>query len=575
MTDETRENLTSAGSLRLEAEQAVRDSERYRAFIANSSEGIWRLEFDPPIDTSLPAEVQVDLAYRNGRFAECNQVMARMYGLERAEDLIGKTLDFRLPSSDSAARAYLASIIHADYHVVDVESTERDVAGSLRHFANSMKGVVEDGHLRRMWGTQRDISDLKLAAATQAYLAAERERLLESERVARAEAERASRVKDDFVAMVSHELRTPLNAMLGWTQLMLRDPHDTNVLERGLRVIARNTRVQAQLISDLLDVSRIVSGKLRLEIQRVEPASIVADAIETVQQDADAKGIEIRSQVDAEIGPVAGDPARLQQVVCNLLSNAIKFTPHGGHVQVTLGSAESNVEITVTDDGAGIRSEVLPHVFDRFHQADWSITRRFGGLGLGLAIVKHLVELHGGTARAESAGEGRGATFTIVLPSSTGSKFEENAQPATMGSKDADEAVSLGTLRVLVVDDEADTRELLMRLLQNHGAVVVAASAAAEALSLVQRERPDIVISDIGLPEVDGYDLMQQIRQLDVSAGGGIPAIALTAYARSEDRTRALRAGYQAHLAKPVEPNELVATIASFAELIDAQRRSR
>jgi len=235
---------------------------------------------------------------------------------------------------------------------------------------------------------------------------------------------------------------------------------------------------------------------------------------------------------------------------------------------VTLRKTESSAEIAVADDGAGIRADVLPHVFDRFHQADRSITRRFGGLGLGLAIVKHLVELHGGSARAESEGEGRGARFTIVVPTAAGTRVDEAPSPVTLAPMEPRETVSLATLRLLVVDDEADTREFLKRLLEMHGADVVTASAAAEALALMERERPDILISDIGLPDVDGYDLVQRIRLLDVGAGGGIPAIALTAYARSEDRTRALRAGYQAHLAKPVDPSELLASIAALAKII-------
>jgi CheY-like chemotaxis protein/two-component sensor histidine kinase len=338
-----------------------------------------------------------------------------------------------------------------------------------------------------------------------------------------------------------------------------------------LDVVARNTRVLAQLISDLLDMSRIVAGKLRLDLQRVNLESVIADALETVRQDAELKGIDIELEVDTAVGSVAGDPTRLQQVVWNLLSNAVKFSRAAGRIRVTLRRAGLNAEIAVADDGAGIRPELLPQVFDRFQQADRSITRRFGGLGLGLSIVKSLVELHGGSVRAESAGEGRGSRFTIALPAGDPSRLHDGSAAIPPG--EMCDAISLAAARVLVVEDEPDTREFVKRLLETNGAVVVAAGTASEALSLFQSARPDILISDIGLPEVDGYDLMRQIRRHDVTDGGGIPAIALTAYARSEDRTRALRAGYQAHVAKPVEANELLATVASFAGIIDPRRK--
>jgi PAS domain S-box-containing protein len=420
----------------------------------------------------------------------------------------------------------------------------------------------------------RDVSERRHAEAERRSAAVERERLFEAERAARADAERASRAKDEFVAMLSHELRTPLNAMLGWTDLMLKSRTDPAVIGRGLDVIARNTRVQAQLISDLLDISRIVSGKLRLEIGNVDLASVIADAIETVQRDADDKKITIERELNAAVGPIAGDAARLQQIVWNLLSNAIKFTPEYGRVVVELHHAGPNARITVADSGVGIRADAVPLIFDRFQQADRSMTRRFGGLGLGLAIVKHLIELHGGTVTAASAGEGRGARFTIVLPSSL-APTTEAAAPEAVDQELQQPTVSLDGIRVLVVEDEPDTLDFLDRFLKTYGATVVTATSAPAALSLLPAARPDILISDIGLPEVDGYDLMQRIRQLGADAGGATPAIALTAYARTEDRTRAFRAGYQAHLAKPVEPTELAATIASFAELIEARRRGR
>jgi PAS domain S-box-containing protein len=421
----------------------------------------------------------------------------------------------------------------------------------------------------------RDVTERRRGEIDRRDAALERERLLEAERAARADAERASRVKDEFVAMVSHELRTPLNAILGWTQLMVQPGTGPEVIARAINVISRNTRLQAQLISDLLDISRIVSGKLRLDIEQVDLASVVNDAVDTVQRDADDKKIVIQRDLDRSAGPIAGDPARVQQMVWNLLSNAIKFTPEGGLISVRLRRAGADAEIIVTDNGVGIRPDFLPHLFDRFKQADQSITRRFGGLGLGLSIVKNLVELHGGSITAESGGLDHGATFTIALPSSAGARGVDRPPSQVAANDAAQPQDSLSGIRVLVVEDEPDTCEFLDRFLRGYGAVVVVARTAEEALSRLSGERVDIVVSDIGLPDVDGYDLMQRVRQLPASAGGAVPAIALTAYARTEDRTRAFRAGYQAHLAKPIESAELVATIASFAGLIEARRKSR
>ena len=347
-------------------------------------------------------------------------------------------------------------------------------------------------------------------------------------------------------------------------------------MARGIDVISRNTRLQAQLISDLLDISRIVSGKLRLDVEQVDLASVLSDAVDTVQRDADDKQIVITRDLDASVGTIAGDAARVQQIVWNLLSNAIKFTPEGGLISVRLRRAGADAEITVSDNGVGIRPDFLPYIFDRFKQADQSITRRVGGLGLGLSIVKNLVELHGGSIGVESDGTGCGTTFTIVLPSTAGARVFDRRSRSDVVSKEAPEpSDSLSGMRVLVVEDEPDTCEFLERFLGSYGAEVVLARSAAEALSRLSAEKVDIVVSDIGLPDVDGYDLMHRIRQLPTSAGGAVPAIALTAYARTEDRTRAFRAGYQAHLAKPIEPAELVATIASFAGLIEPRRKPR
>jgi PAS domain S-box-containing protein len=451
--------------------------------------------------------------------------------------------------------------------LISADGTERPIDDSGAPIRS------RDGRIVGVVLVFRDVSERRRADLERRDATLERDRLLEAERAARADAERASRVKDEFVAMVSHELRTPLNAILGWTQLMVKPGAPPDVIARGLDVIARNTRLQTQLIADLLDISRIVSGKLRLDIEQIDLARVVSDAIDTVQREADDKGIALTRRLDGKVGAIAGDAARIQQIIWNLLSNAIKFTPAGGQVVVRLRKAGTDAEITVTDTGAGIRPDFLPQIFDRFQQADQSITRRFGGLGLGLSIVKHLVELHGGTISAASGGIGRGTTFTIVLPSSIGARTADRS-PSDTGAREQIRD-SLSGLRILVVEDEPDTSEFLDRFLRGYGADVVLARSAEEALSRLANDRVDIVVSDIGLPGIDGYELMHRVRQLPTTAGGAIPAIALTAYARTEDRTRAFRAGYQAHLAKPIEPPELLATIASFAELTEARRRSR
>jgi signal transduction histidine kinase len=423
-----------------------------------------------------------------------------------------------------------------------------------------------DGHVIGVVLVFRDVTDRRRREAERRATALERERLLEAERTARSEAERANRVKDDFVAMVSHELRTPLNAILGWTELMMRSSADPRMIARGLDVIARNTRVQAQLISDLLDISRITSGKLRLDFQAVDLAEIIRDAVDTVQPSADARQIQIHRDIDHSLGHVAGDPARLQQVVWNLMSNAIKFTPEGGRVRVVLRKAGDAAEIVVSDTGVGIAPEFLPHVFERFQQADGTMTRRYGGLGLGLAIVKHLVERHGGIVTAQSEGEGKGAAFSIVLPVASATVDPDSLPPP---ARAAAPVAPFDGARILVVEDEQDTRTFLVQLLRANGAVVLEADSAQQALDLFAGgEPPDILLSDIGLPQIDGYELMRRIRALGDAAGGGLPAIALTAYASFDDRTRALRAGYQTHLAKPVEPTELLATVASFCALV-------
>ena len=392
----------------------------------------------------------------------------------------------------------------------------------------------------------------------------ERVRLLQSERQAREEAERASAVKDEFLATLSHELRTPLNAILGWVRILEKRPDDPAMTSEAIGVIARNARAQADLIADLLDMNRIMSGKVRLELDDVVLFDVIAQSIEAIRPAADAKQIGLTSSLDPSTETVRGDAVRLQQILWNLLSNAVKFTPKGGTVRVSLTRVDGQAEIVVSDTGIGIDPRFLPFVFDRFRQADASTTREHGGLGLGLSIVRHLVDLHGGTVRAVSAGDGRGSTFTIRLP------IEPAPLPAVHRPprRDADgrpalEEVDLEGVTVLAVDDQPDARELLRVVLERCRARVYTASSADEALGLLERARPDIVLCDIGMPGKDGYGFIREVRHRHSQ----VPALAVTAFAHKEDRIRALRAGYQGQIAKPIEPAELVTVVAAFVRM--------
>jgi PAS domain S-box-containing protein len=385
-------------------------------------------------------------------------------------------------------------------------------------------------------------------------------------------AREASRLKDEFLATVSHELRTPLTAIVGWMQLLRAKQVDAETAERALDTVERNARSQAQLINDLLDVSRIVTGKLHLDARPLAVGAVVDGAITSVRPAADAKRIEIRAALDPGLPEVHGDRDRLQQVFWNLLSNAVKFTPEGGRIGVAVRARGASVEIEVSDTGQGIPEKFLPHVFDRFRQADQSTTRAYGGLGLGLSIVRHLVELHGGTVRADSEGEGRGATFAVTLPvvrAPRGGGPDATAlPPAGFEPAPNGNAIRLDGLKVLVVDDEEDTRELLAFGLSSCGARVSSAASADAALKALAEELPEVLISDIGMPGADGYELIRRVRSLPAGRGGETPAVALTAYARTEDRQRALKAGYQLHVAKPVAMDELVAAVSSLARRV-------
>ena len=383
------------------------------------------------------------------------------------------------------------------------------------------------------------------------------------------EAERANRLKDEFLGTVSHELRTPLNAILGYAR-MLRDGTVKRDREtRAAEIIERNATALTQIVEDVLDVSRIISGKTRLNVQCVELAAVVNEAVETVRPTVDAKGVQLQTVVDPRHPIVSGDPDRLQQVVWNLLSNAVKFTPSGGQIHLWLERTNSHVDIVVRDTGRGIRPDFLPHVFERFRQADGRVSREYNGLGLGLAISRHLVELHGGTIHAASDGEGKGATFRVRLPlmmAATKSQRDPGRGPQQTKRPGGDTTLArLDGIHVLAVDDEEDSLTLLREILETAGAQVTTAASGQEALDAVQNIAPSVIIADIGLPGTDGFELIRRIRQWPTRSIREMPAAALTAYARSEDRQRALRSGFQMHLAKPIDPGELVAAVAAIA----------
>lgn len=382
------------------------------------------------------------------------------------------------------------------------------------------------------------------------------QQLLASERGLRAEAERVSHVKDEFLATLSHELRTPLNAIVGWTQLMSAPGASEESRRKAVAIVQRNAQVQTQLIDDLLDMSRIVSGKLRLEMAVVDPSAVVEEAINVVRPTASAKGIALETTLDEHAPSIRADAARLQQVLWNLLNNSMKFTPAGGRVRVTLRGSPSQVEIVVSDTGAGISPALLPYVFDRFRQGDGSTTRQHGGLGLGLSIVKSLVEMHGGAIRAASAGIGKGASFALTLPASAA----PDARAHDAGSGAAGTARALQGIRVLVVEDDPDGAELVREVLQNNGALVTLCASATDALEQIEHNLPiDVIVSDLGMPEVDGFEFLRRVRALPAGASRRLPAIALSAYASADDRRRALDAGYDLHISKPYDGEDLVA----------------
>jgi PAS domain S-box-containing protein len=452
-----------------------------------------------------------------------------------------------MPSGGLPVRSYLA---------VPVKGMRGEVLGGLC-FGSSRPGVFTDQHQRIAEGI-----------AGWAAVALENARLL-------IEAREANRMKDEFLAVLSHELRTPLNAIVGYSRLLRGGMLAGDKLTRGLETLERNANWLTQIIEDVLDVSRIVAGKIRLDVQPVHLPMIIDNAVATVQPAADAKGVRIQTLVDFGVGPISGDPDRLQQVLWNLLANAVKFTGRGGRVQVRLERVSSHVEVTVSDTGVGIAREFLPYVFERFRQADAGTTRKAGGLGLGLAIVRHFVEMHGGTVEATSPGENAGATFRVRLPLMiVHARTAESPRqhPHTMSGDPLAGLDDLRGVRAAAIDDEADALSLLRVVLETAGAVVTTYTSGPAALEGILLEQPDVLIVDIGMPEMDGYDFIRRLRALPEDAMRDLPAAALTAFARAEDRTRALQSGFEMHLAKPVDPGELVAAVATLVRRARVRR---
>jgi PAS domain S-box-containing protein len=503
----------------------------------------------------------------NGVITTWNAGAARIKGY-RAEEIIGQHFSKFYPQDalESGWPEHELEVAAAEGRFVD-EGWRVRKDGS-RFWAHVTITALRDdtGRLRGFAKLTRDLTERKRTEALEAS-GAERETLLEAERNARMLAQRSARIKDEFLATLSHELRTPLNAILGWTQLLRsRGAPEPAELDRAMEIIERNARAQVRLIDDLLDLSRIMSGRFRLDVQQVSLGDVVRSALDSIEPTAQTKGVRLESVLDPQSVVVSGDPQRLQQVFWNLLSNAVKFTPKGGKVQVVLQRVNSHIEFSISDTGIGIPATFLPHVFERFSQKDSSTNREYGGLGLGLAICKQLVDLHGGSIQAKSMGEGQGATFVVTLPLIILTKEKDPAARVHPTAAELSEAIPMPRLdgvRALIVDDEADALELIQRVLENQGALVTTVRSGDSALRLLESSTPDVLISDIGMPGLDGYQFMRRMRAAEPKERR-IPALALTAFARPDDRKHAILAGYQAHLAKPFDMAELAIVVAGL-----------
>ena len=493
------------------------------------------------------------------KITDVNPFMTELLGYSHAEFLGKELWQIGLFSDKEASQEAFKELQRTGYLRYEDLPLEA-INGKLRD-VEFVSNVYEEDTRQVIQCNIRDITDRKRAEK-------ERTLLLAAAQSARAEADLANGVKDEFLAILSHELRTPLTSILGWSHLLTEGKLDKQQTAQAIETIARNARAQGRLIDELLDISRIMTGKLRLDLRAVKLAPLIQAVVDDVRPAADARSINLKAAFNSDIGPVLGDLDRLQQIVWNLLTNAIKFTPTGGDVQVRLERNDSHALITVNDSGQGIATELLPHVFERFRQADSSNTRSNGGLGLGLSIVRQLVELHRGTVTAESSGENAGTTFRVMLPLPSlheVSNAAERTEPKNERNSPTAQH-SLSGLRVLVVDDERDTGELVAAVLTTCGAEVVSVGSATEALEQMERQRFDLLISDIGMPEMNGYDLIGRIRQLGEEHGGRTPALALTAYAGIDDRKRALAAGYGMHIPKPFVAAELISAAIFLAE---------
>jgi PAS domain S-box-containing protein len=508
----------------------------------------WQTTFDAISDGVM-------LLDRNARIVRANRAMADLLG-STPEALAGQSGTPALPGAEDPPEGW-----PVERAIRERVRASAEVAAGSRWFEVVAHPVLDDsGEVTSVVRTITDISERKEAEVRVVDL-------LAREQAARLEAEQVNRVKDEFLATLSHELRTPLNAIVGWTHILKAGGLDAAATQRAIETIGRNANLQAQLISDILDVSRIIAGKLRLDLRAVDLTVVVGEALETVKPAASAKGIRLEALMDPAAGLITGDPNRLQQVAWNLLSNAIKFTPREGRVQVRLETSHSTVALTIDDDGPGIEPGFLPHVFERFRQADGSSTRPHGGLGLGLAIVRHLVELHGGTVEASNRTDGHGAIFRVLLPRRSVSPAEARSVEPTEPLEDPawlDKAPSLADITVLVVDDDPDARSIIQHVLERCGARVRTASSAPEGLRVIQEWRPDVLLADVEMPIEDGYSLISKVRALPPAAGGDTPAAALTGYAGAQDRMRALQAGFQFHVAKPAQPAELATVVATL-----------
>ena len=509
------------------------------------------------VDSSEDAIVSKSL---DGIITSWNHAAERMFGWT-ASEAIGKSIILIIPTELREEETMILSRLRRGERIEHFETIRVTKDGRRLNISLSISPVRnQSGQIIGAAKIARDISDRVRAEE-------ERTTLLAAERAARERAEAASRAKDEFVAMISHEIRSPLNAILGWSQMLRQGTLDKNATKNALESIERNARAQAQLVSDLLDISRVITGKLRINARPVDITTSLDSALESIRPAVDAKQIQIEVEREPYATVVTGDADRLQQVIWNLLSNAVKFTPRGGRVMVRVARGDSQLEIAITDTGAGISKEFLPFIFDRFTQADTTTSRRHAGLGLGLAIVRHIVELHGGTVTAESDGVGRGATFRVTLPVRALRGADPDAKPQAIAAENLADKITLHDVRVMIIDDEAETRDLLKVMLTAHGADVHTHASGAEGLAQLDGWKPNVLVSDIGMPVQDGYAFIKQVRSLGFGPND-LPAIALTAYARAEDRMRALAAGFQMHVPKPVEASELVMVIASLVKRI-------